>query len=64
MIDRLAGNNQNENREVVLYEVQVLSRDSSFILKSLTSSKMRKCQTIKLSQLHKAKTCWTENLLA
>ena len=32
-----------------------------FILKSLTTSKMRQFQTIKLSQFHKAKTCWTEN---
>ena len=32
-----------------------------FILKSLTSSKIRKFQTLKLSQFHKANTCWTEN---
>ena len=32
-----------------------------FILQSLTTSKMRKFQTLKLSQFHKAKTCWTEN---
>ena len=32
-----------------------------FILQSLTTSKMRNFQTIKLSQLHEAKTCWTEN---
>ena len=42
--------------------LDVLSGDSIFILQSLTTSKMRKCQTIKLSQLHRAKTCWTENL--
>ena len=38
-------------------------RDSKifFILQSLTTSKMRKFQTLKLSQFHKAKTCWTEN---
>jgi hypothetical protein len=29
--------------------------DSIFILQSLTTSKMRKSQTLKLSQLHKAK---------
>ena len=32
-----------------------------FILQSLTTSRMRNFQAIKLSQLHKAKTCWTEN---
>ena len=32
-----------------------------FILQCLTTSKMRKFQTLKLSQVHKAKTCWTEN---
>ena len=32
-----------------------------FIQQSLTTSKMRKFQTLKLSQFHKAKTCWTEN---
>ena len=32
-----------------------------FILQSLTTSKMRNFQTLKLSQFHKAKTCWTEN---
>ena len=32
-----------------------------FILQSLTTSKMRKFQTLKLSQFHIAKTCWTEN---
>ena len=32
-----------------------------FILQSLTTSKMIKFQTLKLSQFHKAKTCWTEN---
>ena len=32
-----------------------------FILQSLTTSKMRKFQTLKLSQFHKAKNCWTEN---
>ena len=32
-----------------------------FILQSLTASKMRKFQTLKLSQFHKEKTCWTEN---
>ena len=32
-----------------------------FILQSLTTSKMRKFQTIKLSKFHKANTCWTEN---
>ena len=32
-----------------------------FILQSLTTSKMRKFQTLKLPQFHKAKTCWTEN---
>ena len=32
-----------------------------FILQSLTTSKMRKFQTLKLSQFHKEKTCWTEN---
>ena len=31
-----------------------------FILQSLTTSKMTKFQTLKLSQFHKAKTCWTE----
>ena len=36
-------------------------RDSIFILQSLTTSKMRKFQTLKLSQFHKEKTCWTEN---
>ena len=28
---------------------------------SLTTSKMRKFQTLKLSLFHQAKTCWTEN---
>ena len=32
-----------------------------FILQSLTASKMRQFQPLKLSQFHKAKTCWTEN---
>ena len=32
-----------------------------FILQSLTTSKMRKFQTLKLSQFHKEKTCWTQN---
>ena len=32
-----------------------------FILQSLTTSKMRKFQALKLSQFHKEKTCWTEN---
>ena len=32
-----------------------------FIQQSLTTSKMRKFQTLKLSQFHKEKTCWTEN---
>ena len=32
-----------------------------FILQSLTTSKMRQFQTLKLSQFHKEKTCWTEN---
>ena len=32
-----------------------------FIRQSLTTSKMRKFQTLKLSQFHKEKTCWTEN---
>jgi hypothetical protein len=44
----------NEKREVLNYEVHIsllLSGDSIFILKSLTTSKMRKCQTIKLSYL-------------
>ena len=57
----------NGKREVVLYEVSlliVLSGDFIFILQSLTTSKMSKCQTIRLSQLHKAKTWWTENLLS
>ena len=40
----------------------MLSGDFSFILRSLTTSKMRKSQTTKkLSQFHNAKTCWTEN---
>ena len=39
----------------------LLSGDFIFILQSLTTWKMRKCQTLKLSQFHKAKTCWTEN---
>ena len=39
----------------------MLSGDSIFILQSLTASKMRKSPTKKLHQLHKAKTCWTEN---
>ena len=39
----------------------MLSGDSIFIVQSLTSSKMRKSQTKKLSRFHKAKTCWTEN---
>ena len=43
--------------------LEVLYGGSIFILQSLTISNMRKCQGIKLSQLHKAKTCWTENLL-
>ena len=30
------------------------------ILQSLTTSKMRKFQTLKLSQFHKEKTCWTK----
>ena len=34
----------------------MLSGDSKFILQSLTTSKMRKSQTKKLSQFHKAKT--------
>ena len=38
------------------YLLSAISGDSMFILQSLTTSKMRKCQTIKLSQLHKAKT--------
>ena len=42
----------------------MLSGGYFFILQSLTSSKTRKFQTIKLSQLHKAKTCWTENDLS
>ena len=33
----------------------MLSGDSKFLLQSLTSSKMRKKQTKKLSQFHKAK---------
>ena len=32
-----------------------------FVLQSLTTSKMRKFQTLKLSQFYKEKTCWTEN---
>ena len=32
-----------------------------FIQQSLTTSKMRKFPTLKLSQFHKEKTCWTEN---
>ena len=32
-----------------------------FILQILTTSKMRKFQTLKMSQFHKAKTWWTEN---
>ena len=32
-----------------------------FILQNLTTSKMRKFQTLKLSKFHKAKTCLTEN---
>ena len=32
-----------------------------FILQSLTTSKVRKFQTLKLSQFHKAKNCWIEN---
>ena len=32
-----------------------------FILQSLTTSKMRKFQTLKLSQFHKEKTCQTQN---
>ena len=32
-----------------------------FIRQSLTTSKMRKFQSLKLSQFHKEKTCWTEN---
>jgi len=32
-----------------------------FILQSLTTSKMRKFKSLKLSQFQKAKTCWTEN---
>ena len=32
-----------------------------FILQSLTASKMSQFQPLKLSQFHKAKTCWTEN---
>ena len=32
-----------------------------FNLQSLTTSKMRKFQILKLSQFQKAKTCWTEN---
>ena len=56
----------NENRKGLVYEV---FGDSIFILQSLTTSNMRKCQTIKLSQLdHETtnylKTCWTVNLLA
>ena len=38
----------NESREGLVYEV---SEDSIDILKSLTTSKMRKCETIELSQL-------------
>ena len=39
------------------YLLKVLSGDFIFIPQSLTTSKMRKKQTKKLSQLHKAKTC-------
>ena len=47
----------NVDREVLLIEVslKVLSGGYFFILQSLTTSKMRKFQTIKLSQLHKEK---------
>ena len=58
--------NPNESREVLVYEVS-LSGYSIFVLQSLTTSKMRKCQTLKFAQsknLHKAKFCWTVNLLA
>ena len=56
---RNKGERPNVNRQVVWNEV--LSGDFIFILQSLTTSKMRKSQTKKLSQFHKAKTCWTEN---
>ena len=41
----------------------MLSGGYFFILQSLITSKMIKFRTIKLSQLHKEKTCWTENCL-
>ena len=53
----------NVDREVLLIEVslKVLSGGYFFILQSLTTSKMR-FQTTKMSQLHKAKTCWKVGL--
>ena len=41
----------------------VLSGGYFFILQSLTTSKMRKKQTKKLSKFHKAKTCTTKKLM-
>ena len=51
------------NREVLFIELsfKVQSGGYFLILLGLTTSKMRKFQTIKLSQFHKAKTCWTKN---
>ena len=60
---KLAKNQIKREKRFFIRYLLVLSEDFIFIMQSLTTSKMRKCQTIKLFQLHKAKTCWTENLL-
>ena len=36
-------------------------RNSKLFFPPVTTSKMRKFQTLEMSQFHKAKTCWTEN---
>ena len=47
-------------RSGTLLYLHLISNKIFFILQSLTTSKMRKFQTLKLSRFHKAKTCWTE----
>ena len=48
-------------RSEILFYLHLRDSKIFFILQSLTTSKMRKFQTLKVSQFHKAKTCWTEN---
>jgi hypothetical protein len=58
---KLVRQTPNENREVLVYEV---SHNRYLETLFFHPPKFDNIKDEKMSQWHKAKTCWTENLLA